>query len=72
VGGKPIELVGSFLSAERSTESRWNPLGGRSDGAGGPDRTTRVYAFSLPLAARLGRRQELRTGDNLLGSALEV
>ena len=29
----------------------WNLLGGRSDGAGGPDRTTRVYHFGLSLAA---------------------
>jgi site-specific DNA recombinase len=29
----------------------WNLLGGRSDGAGGPDRTTRVYQFGLSLAA---------------------
>jgi len=29
----------------------WNLLGGRSDGAGGPNRTTRAYAFSLSLAA---------------------
>ena len=27
----------------------WNLLGGLSDGAGGPDRTTRAYEFSLPL-----------------------
>jgi hypothetical protein len=37
-------------STFRITED-WNLLGGRSDGAGGPDRTTRAYAFSLPLAA---------------------
>ena len=29
----------------------WNLLGGRSDGAGGPDRTTRAYHFGLSLAA---------------------
>jgi hypothetical protein len=29
----------------------WDLLGVRSDGAGGPDRTTRAYSFSLPLAA---------------------
>jgi len=29
----------------------WNLLGGRSDGAGGPDRTVRFVEFSLPIAA---------------------
>jgi hypothetical protein len=29
----------------------WDLIGGRSDGAGGPDRTTRVFRFSLPVAA---------------------
>lgn len=29
----------------------WDLLGGRSHRAGGPDRTTRVYRLSLPLAA---------------------
>jgi hypothetical protein len=42
------------LTPEKSTfriSGDWNLFGGRSDGAGGPDRTTRVFAFSLPLAA---------------------
>lgn len=42
------------LTPEGSTyriSGDWNLLGGRSDGAGGPIRTTRVFEFSLPLAA---------------------
>jgi hypothetical protein len=42
------------LTREGSTfriSGDWNLLDGRSDGAGGPDRTTRVFAFSLLLAA---------------------
>jgi len=31
--------------------AKWELNAGRSDGAGGPDRTTRVYAFGLLLAA---------------------